>query len=187
MAARRSTGKVTTDHEEIRRWVEAKGACPARVKGTGRGSDPGILRIDFPGFSGVETLERIAWDRWFDAFDRNKLALVYQPNTRFSKLVSRETVEGKAGTRATPRRAAGAKRATPKRPSAKGGAKKTAVRRTSATTGRGTAKRGTAKRSATQAKRPAARSTSTSSKRGAGKRTTTKRSTKSKSTGRAAR
>lgn len=179
MAARRSSGKVTTNHEEIRRWVESKGGCPARVKGTGRGSDPGILRIDYPGFSGVETLERMPWDKWFDAFDKNNLAMVYQPTSRFSKLVSRETAQVKAGTRATPRRAAGAKRATAKRGAAKRGAKKTTARRTTAaTTGRGTAKRATtAKRPATRAKRPAARTTTTT-KRGAAKRTTTKRATK---------
>lgn len=62
------------------------------MKRTGRrGSDPGVLRIDYPGFSGRDTLERIPWDQWFDAFDRNKLAFLYQDkrNSRFSKLVAR--------------------------------------------------------------------------------------------------
>jgi len=27
--------KITTDHDEIRRWVEARGGKPATVKGTG--------------------------------------------------------------------------------------------------------------------------------------------------------
>ena len=187
MAARRSSGKVTTNHEEIRRWVESKGGCPARVKGTGRGNDPGILRIDYPGFSGVESLERMPWDKWFDAFDKNNLAMVYQPTSRFSKLVSRESAQAKTGTRATPRRATGAKRATAKRGTAKRGAKKTTGRRaTTATTGRATTKRATtakrpastAKRPATRAKRPATRATTP--KRGATKRTTTKRSSTAK-------
>ena len=182
MAARRSSGKVTTNHEEIRRWVESKGGCPARVKGTGRGNDPGILRIDYPGFSGVETLERVPWDKWFDAFDKNNLAMVYQPTSRFSKLVSRETAAAKTGTRATPRRAAGAKRATGKRVAAKRPAKKTTGRRTTtATTGRGTAKRATAaKRPATRAKRPAGRATTTKRTGAAKRATTTKRSTTTK-------
>ena len=181
MAARRSSGKVTTNHEEIRRWVESRGGCPARVKGTGRGNDPGILRIDYPGFSGVETLERMPWDKWFDAFDKNNLAMVYQPTSRFSKLVSRETAQAKTGSRATPRRATGAKRATAKRGGAKRGAKKTTGRRTgAATTSRGTAKRTTtAKRPATRTKRPATRAkrptARTTTKRGATKRTSTKR------------
>jgi hypothetical protein len=91
--------KVTTDHDEIRRWVEERGGKPARVKETGGGDDPGILRIDFPGDGPDENLEQIGWDEWFEAFDRNGLAFVHQdekqdgePST-FAKLVSRETAE----------------------------------------------------------------------------------------------
>jgi hemerythrin superfamily protein len=91
--------KVTTEHETIREWVEARGGCPAHVKGTGRdGGDPGILRVDFPGYSGKQSLERIGWDEFFAAFDQNGLAFIYQDRTRggqpsrFSKLVSRDTV-----------------------------------------------------------------------------------------------
>jgi len=47
-----------TDHETIRRWVEERGGWPARVKGTGNDDDPGLLRIDFPGFSGEKSLAR---------------------------------------------------------------------------------------------------------------------------------
>ena len=89
---------TTTDHDEIRRWAEARGGRPAAVEGTGSGSDPGILRIAFPGApeSDDEALEDISWEEWFDAFDANELALVYQEQTaegeesRFNKLVSRE-------------------------------------------------------------------------------------------------
>lgn len=88
--------KTTTNHDEIRRWVEERGGCPARVKDTGNGDDPGILRIDYTGFSGEDTLEKISWDEWFEAFEDNNLAFIYQeekqdgePST-FSKLVSRE-------------------------------------------------------------------------------------------------
>lgn len=84
--------KRTTSHATIRRWVEARGGYPARVKATGRGKkDPGILRIDYDGYSGEETLQRIDWDTWFDAFDKNNLAFLYQDkrNSRFSKLVER--------------------------------------------------------------------------------------------------
>lgn len=37
---------TTTDHEEIRRWAESRGARPARVRGTGNSGDPGIIRLD---------------------------------------------------------------------------------------------------------------------------------------------
>ena len=62
------------------------------MKRTGRGrNDLGVLRIDYPGYTGRDTLERIEWDDWFAAFDANKLAFLYQDkkNSRFSKLVAR--------------------------------------------------------------------------------------------------
>lgn len=90
-----STSKVTTDHDEIRKWVESRGGHPATVKSTERAHQPGILRIDFPGFSGEGALEQVEWDAWFDTFDKRELAFLYQDKTadghpsRFNKLVSR--------------------------------------------------------------------------------------------------
>jgi hypothetical protein len=91
--------KATTDHDEIRRWVEARGGHPAHVTASGTKKGPGILRIDYPGFSGEDTLEPIEWDEFFDAFDKNKLAFLYQdsPRSRFSKLVDRQTVTSPSG------------------------------------------------------------------------------------------
>ncbi len=83
---------TTTDHDEIRQWVEARGGFPAHVRRTGSSAgDLGVLRIDYPGFSGTDTLERVSWDEWLEAFDRNKLAFLYQDKrkSRFSKLVER--------------------------------------------------------------------------------------------------
>jgi hypothetical protein len=88
--------KTTTDHDEIRGWVEERGGRPVRVRDTGSGDDPGILRIDYPGFGGEESLEEISWEEWFEAFEDNGLAFLYQEETkegeesRFSKLVSRD-------------------------------------------------------------------------------------------------
>src|SRR5918997_5433251 len=94
MATSEST--TTTDHDAIRRWAEERDGQPARVKGTGDDNDPGILRIDFPGGEGDDSLEHIEWDEWFEKFDENKLAAIVQerksdgePST-FIKLVSRE-------------------------------------------------------------------------------------------------
>ncbi|HEX2122302.1 MAG TPA: hypothetical protein VHL59_11725, partial [Thermoanaerobaculia bacterium] len=88
-----ATAKATTDHDEIRRWVEARGGRPARVATTGSRHDPGILRIDFPGFSGEDSLEEIEWDEFFDWFDRNSLAALLSTarGNRFNKLVDRAT------------------------------------------------------------------------------------------------
>jgi hypothetical protein len=90
-----SKTRTTTDHEEIRRWVEEHGGKPARVRGTGSDGDPGVLRIDFPGGSGEEELEPIDWDEWFRKFDENNLAFLYQEekadggDSTFFKLVKR--------------------------------------------------------------------------------------------------
>jgi anaerobic selenocysteine-containing dehydrogenase len=99
MATGTSESKVTTDHEEIRRWVEDRGGHPAQVKGTEKGESAGLLRIDYPGFSGEGRLEEITWDEFFEAFEKNKLAFLYQEETkdgkqsRFSKLVDRDKAE----------------------------------------------------------------------------------------------
>lgn len=92
-----SSAKVTIDHDEIRSWVEERGGFPAHVKrGSGK-DDLGILRIDFPGFSGEDSLERVEWEQWFEAFEENGLAFLHQDATadgsesRFSKLVSRDS------------------------------------------------------------------------------------------------
>jgi len=91
--------KITTDHEEIRRWAEERGAQPACVKGTGAEGDIGMLRLDFPGFSGEDSLQHISWDDWFQKFDERNLALLHQEKTargqksNFNKLMSRETAE----------------------------------------------------------------------------------------------
>jgi hypothetical protein len=89
----------TTDHEFIRTWAEERDAKPAAVKGTGGDDDPGIIRLDFPGFSGEGTLEPISWEEWFKKFDENDLAVLYQEETaggeksNFNKIVKRSTIE----------------------------------------------------------------------------------------------
>jgi hypothetical protein len=93
------TSNITTDHKEIQRWVEERGGHPARVKGTEKGKTSGVLRIDYPGFSGDERLEEITWEEFFEGFEENKLAFLYQDETkdgktsRFSKLVDRNATE----------------------------------------------------------------------------------------------
>jgi hypothetical protein len=89
--------KATTDHERIREWAERRGGEPATVKTTRSKGEAGILRIDFPGFSGKGSLEPISWDEWFEKFDENNLQFLYQDKTkggqpsRFFKLVSKQS------------------------------------------------------------------------------------------------
>jgi hypothetical protein len=82
--------KTTTNHDEIRRWVESRGGRPAHVTETGGSDDPGVLRIDFA--DPDDRLEEISWDDWFEAFEENALAFLYQDegDSRFNKLVSRD-------------------------------------------------------------------------------------------------
>ncbi len=102
--------KTTTDHDTIRRWAEERGGKPARVKGTGGDNDPGMIRIDFPGYSGEGKLEEIPWEDWFKKFDESNLALVYEEHTsagersNFNKLVGRETAAARARGERTSRR-----------------------------------------------------------------------------------
>jgi hypothetical protein len=132
-----SQSNITTDHGEIRRWVEAHGGHPATVKRTARGGGPGLLRIDYPGFSGEDSLEEISWDEFFDKFEESGLAFVYQDHkadgsdSRFSKLVRRDGAAGDARARRSAG-SRGAKSNTPKRArasSSKSGPERTASAR----------------------------------------------------------
>jgi len=87
---------VTVDHEAIKQWAEERGAHPACVRGTGDKGDIGILRLDFPGYTGADKLEEISWEDFFNKFDERGLALLYQESTargqksNFNKLITRE-------------------------------------------------------------------------------------------------
>ena len=87
--------KITTDHKEIRRWIEERGGEAATVKSTADNGSAGILRVDYPGYSGEDTLKRIDWDTFFEAFEKNNLAFLYQddPDSRFSKFIDRDSAK----------------------------------------------------------------------------------------------
>lgn len=96
MAKTERSGHTTTNHDFIRQWVEERGGWPARVVGTGSENDAGLIRIDFPGFSGEGSLEQIEWDEWFEGFEANQLAFLHRDMDhgggdldRFNKLISR--------------------------------------------------------------------------------------------------
>ena len=95
--------KTTYDHDQIRRWAEARGAKPSTVKRTRHSDAPGILRLNFPGYSGSDSLEEISWDEWFSKFDEQNLSLLCADTTKdgqlsnFNKLVSRAGRADKVG------------------------------------------------------------------------------------------
>ncbi len=95
---------TTVDHEEIRKWGEAKGGKPAAVDRTHKGEDVGIIRLMFPNSEQSEHqhLVEISWDEFFEKFEESKLALIYEKESLFSKLVGRENAEhGSHGARAS--------------------------------------------------------------------------------------
>ncbi|KTD19059.1 hypothetical protein [Legionella jordanis] len=92
---------ATSDHGTIKKWAEVRNAKPAKVKGAGHNGSE-LLRFDFPGYTGKD-LEEISWSKWFDIFDENDLALIYQEETadgkksNFNKIVSKETAKNIKG------------------------------------------------------------------------------------------
>lgn len=97
--------QTTTDHQTIRRWIEARNGHPSVVRateGTRRGS-AGLLRVDFD--EPEDALEQIGWDDFFDTFDTNNLAFLYQneKDSRFHKFVNRDAVEDDIDTQGSTR------------------------------------------------------------------------------------
>jgi predicted ATPase len=178
-----ASAKATIDRDEIRKWVESRGGFPAHVRRTGDEDDPGVLRIDYPGFSGAGSLERISWDEFFEAFDTNNLAFLYQPTgqSRFSKLIDRNSVElerslvarvasklfGRGeSTRKSGGRTGSKKSSSKKSSSKKSSSKKAASSKKSSTSRKAASskKAGASRKSTSSKKRSASRKTSRSSK-----------------------
>lgn len=67
---------VTTSHDVIREWAEARDATPATVDGTEHDGHLGVLRFDFGDDS--DRLRHVGWDEWFEAFDERGLNFIYQ-------------------------------------------------------------------------------------------------------------
>src|SRR3954467_4508566 len=89
---------TTTHHDTIRKWAEGKGGNPAAVKRTHKGDDVGIIRIMFPDNPQSEhgALVEISWDEFFQEFEARGLALLYEPDSPFSKIVGRDSAERRA-------------------------------------------------------------------------------------------
>jgi hypothetical protein len=69
--------KTTTDHAEIRRWVEERGGRPALAPE--HQDEPLGLRIEFPEDRGNEDeLLLISWEEFFQKFDEDNLVFLYR-------------------------------------------------------------------------------------------------------------
>ncbi len=130
--ASRNSSRVLTDHDEIRRWAEERDARPSAVQRTHTDDSVGIIRLDFPGYSGENSLEEIEWDEWFDKFDDNNLALIVQDQTaggersNFNKIVSRDSVESAGSSRSRAKKSTSARGSTSKKSSARSTSRSTA-------------------------------------------------------------
>lgn len=87
-----------TDHDDIRRWAEQRGARPARAEGAKQGED-GMICLGFPGRAIGDSPAEISWEEWFSAFDARGLALLVdgaeEGNPRpsnFNKLMPRDAL-----------------------------------------------------------------------------------------------
>ena len=94
-----ASATTTTNHDEMRKWVEERGGHPAMVADTERnGRKGGVLRIDFdePGGNDDVGLHRISWEEFFEVFDDNDLAFLHQDEgeSRFNKFVAKESANG---------------------------------------------------------------------------------------------
>ncbi len=96
--AAKAGATTTTDHEEIRAWVEARRGKPAKVAATDGRKGSGILRIDFG--EPEESLSPIEWDEFFQIFDDRALAFLHEEETSdgkrsyFNKFISRNGEDG---------------------------------------------------------------------------------------------
>jgi hypothetical protein len=90
--------KVTTDHEEIRHWAQERNGRPVSVKRDPLNPNGSIIQIDFLYDKYDDNIHEISWNEFFDAFENDALALVYQTETeggrlsRFGRIVRRENV-----------------------------------------------------------------------------------------------
>jgi hypothetical protein len=104
--AQSKNSKTTQDHDEIRRWAEARNAIPCEVASTEKDGEAGILRLCFPKAKNRndDSLKEIDWEAFFSKFDENGLSLVYQEKTaggarsNFNKLIH---ADSKASSRSS--------------------------------------------------------------------------------------
>ena len=98
-----SSSSKTVEHDEIRRWAEARGGRPSIVRtsgGKGKNKSGGVLRIDFG--PKEEKFDEITWEEFFEVFDQSHVSFLHQDQTedgkesRFNKFVERSPEEDKA-------------------------------------------------------------------------------------------
>jgi|SRR5690554_3733286 len=92
----KTKSRITTDRNEIQKWAEARGGRPAIVADTEKKSGEGVICIKFAEENNLKTT---SWDDFFETFENNNLAMLFQEETsegeisRFHKIVSKDSKE----------------------------------------------------------------------------------------------
>lgn len=81
----------TTDHETIQSWALSHDGIPTVIEDTEDGPGQGVLRIHFPNNSSDYNFNEISWEQFFQQFEDNGLAFLYQDkeDSTFHKFVNR--------------------------------------------------------------------------------------------------
>lgn len=66
----KTMSKITTDHDEVRTWIEEGNGQPGKM------ADTELLAVYFG--SREEDIAPIEWDEFFEIFDRSNLAFMYE-------------------------------------------------------------------------------------------------------------
>lgn len=80
--------KTLTNHEEIKSWAKKNDMKPATVRDENESVDTSLLRFTD---GGEENLHNINWEHFFELFEQNKLAVIVEDDSKFNKIISRET------------------------------------------------------------------------------------------------
>ena len=89
-----ASSHIVIDHNDIKAFAERTGGTPAIVSDTKGDGGPGLLRFDHGRDN--DGLEKISWDRFFEIFEEQELALMLDKsgdNPNFNKFVSRKQAD----------------------------------------------------------------------------------------------
>ena len=85
MARTSALARSLTALEESRQSVDEPGTTPAREQKPGSVTRAGLIRFDFPGNIGEQSLEAIGWEEWFEKFKERNLSPLAQGETATSQ------------------------------------------------------------------------------------------------------
>ena len=72
------TTTTTTDHAEIKKWVESHNGRPIRVAMSDTAKELDTIKFRFPNeeYDNEQTYQEISWDEWFSIFEHYNLQMV---------------------------------------------------------------------------------------------------------------